>query len=192
MKNNKWGLSDNKDNAEVKVEGNNPLTIPTKPGYNIDKVEDDNANLDFKTNDQGQIIVDEAAWQNAWNSLSDKDTIKYTVTYKPNFGDIKLPEGMTEDNLKPDKDNENIFTGSITTNKVINQTVNGKPANNITFSQTVSVTVTLENGKWVVSDPVITVTGNSPLDISKPGYIINKVEADIIGSSDFKIEMVIL
>lgn len=117
-------------------------------------------------------------------------TINYKVSYSPNFGDIALPPNMDLDDLKPDKDNENIFTGTITTDKVINQTVNGKPANDITFSQTVSVTVTWdkENAQWVVSEPKVEINGYTPIDINKPGYSIDKVEADIIGESDFKVE----
>ncbi|WP_260205366.1 LPXTG cell wall anchor domain-containing protein [Lactobacillus acidophilus] len=186
FKDGKWELSDNKYTAEVTVEGNNPLVIPTKPGYNINDVKTDNGNLGF-TLENGTIVVTDEAWKDAWSSFADKNTIKYTVSYKPNLDGVELPDEINKDNLVEQPNGT--LTGSTTINKVINQTVNGS-SNQITLSQIVSVTLTLVDGKWIVdtnrSD--VTVKDDNPLNINKDGYK-HEISATINGSTnglDFK------
>ncbi|MCT3620666.1 LPXTG cell wall anchor domain-containing protein [Lactobacillus acidophilus] len=175
-----WTPNDSLESTDISKPGYNHNVSASITGTSSDNFTHKVENGHLSTN------LDFSKLENNNNQI----TINYKVSYSPNFGDIALPPNMDLDDLKPDKDNENIFTGTITTDKVINQTVNGKPANDITFSQTVSVTVTWdkENAQWVVSEPKVEINGYTPIDINKPGYSIDKVEADIIGESDFKVE----
>lgn len=132
--------------------------------------------------------------KDAWSSLTDKDTINYTVTYSPDWSGVELPDDINKDDLKPDPDKEDTWTANTTINKVITQNIanaNGN-LNQITLSQAATVTLTLKDGKWTVDIKGfgdVTVKDDNPINVNRPGYK-HDVSASIDGTKfdGFKID----
>ena len=173
----KWEVDDKTEYTT----SNNSINI-NKPGYTYDKNQvsasvNNNAFIDFTVKDDGTITI--TADANIWNTLKDNDTINYTVDYKLDLTNVTLPDGFNKDNLEEQPDGS--WIGSTTIDKVITQTVNNGASNQITLSQTVSVTLTWDADKqeWVVNDKTEYTTSNNSININKPGYIYDKVSASI-------------